>query len=223
MARKRQARKPASTPINPMSAVPRFRPKNQEQAVAKRLCDTETITVLSGPAGTAKTYCAIASAVDAMIAGRVKSILLTRPAIEACGERMGYLPGAADEKLGVYISPLTDAIGKYCRGTPWESQVMQMTTIVPRAYMRGRTLDNTVCIMDEAQNATAEQIKMFLTRIGEGSSMILAGDTEQSDISATPLKDIARKISQVDGVEWLDFSEAAIVRHPIISEVLKWL
>lgn len=220
MARKRQ--RIVDKPEGPI-LTPAFRPLNPEQRHAKRLCDTSTITFLSGPAGCSKTFCAVASAVDAFIQGRVDGIIITRPAIEACGERMGYLPGSSEEKLGVYVSPIMDAIKKYCEGSPFFLEIKQKTRIIPLAYLRGRTFENHACILDEAQNASADQIKMFLTRIGEGSNMILAGDTEQSDIHKCVLHDVARKLSHIHGIGWHNFTEQAIVRHPIIGEVLRCL
>lgn len=216
-------RKRATAQVECRPTRPTFKPLNDEQRRAKRLCDNTTICILTGPAGSAKTFCAIASAIDAVANDEADTILLTRPSVEACGESMGYLPGNGEDKLKPYMHPLQDAIEKYCQGTVVREKIRNATKIVPLAYMRGRTFSNAVCVMDEAQNATPEQIKMFLTRIGDGSRMILAGDTSQSDIERCTLQTIARRIVGIEGVGHHQFTESSIVRHPIIEKIIKHL
>lgn len=203
------------------ASIPQFRPFNKEQELAKRLCDTSTVSILTGPAGTAKTFCAVASAVDAFVAEEIQRIFITRPAVEACGESLGYLPGDVTDKLNPYMNPVYDAVEKYCHGSHLEEEIKKSLRVVPLAYMRGRTFDRSVCIMDEAQNATEDQIKMFLTRIGYKSRMILAGDTDQSDIRNCRLTNLAQRLSSEKDVSWHRFGASSIVRHPIIGRLLR--
>ncbi|MFA5713350.1 MAG: PhoH family protein [Bacteroidales bacterium] len=177
-----------------------------------------------GPAGTGKTYTAIALAVRALKEREVKRIILTRPAVEA-GERLGFLPGDLKEKLDPYLQPLYDALGDMIPQKKLaqfiEDRVIQ---IAPLAYMRGRTLENGVVILDEAQNTTLGQLKMFLTRMGNNSKFIVTGDITQIDLprrSDSGLKKGIELLKGLEGVSTIYFDREDIVRHPIVSSIVK--
>lgn len=206
-----------------ISRNPKFRPRTPEQSDAYRICGDNLVTILTGAAGTSKSYTAIAYAIDQLIKedSPVEKIYLTRPAVEA-GRSLGYLPGKATEKLAPFLQPLYDCMNDYVgEDNPRISTVRAATTVAPFNYMRGRTLKNAVAILDEAQNATLEEMKMFLTRIGEGCQMILCGDAEQSDIHHCSLTEQAERLHTVDGIEWFHFPRTANIRHPIIQEILE--
>jgi len=176
-----------------------------------------------GPAGTGKTYLAVACAVDALERDAVKRIVLTRPAVEA-GERLGFLPGDMASKVDPYLRPLYDALydllGFDRTQKMFEKQVIE---IAPLAYMRGRTLNHAFVILDEAQNTTAEQMKMFLTRIGFGSKAVVTGDVTQVDLHKTQrsgLIDAVHVLKDVRGIAFTQFSSADVVRHPLVARIV---
>jgi phosphate starvation-inducible PhoH-like protein len=176
-----------------------------------------------GPAGTGKTYLAVACAVDALERDAVKRIILTRPAVEA-GERLGFLPGDLSQKVDPYLRPLYDALydllGFDRTQKLFEKQVIE---IAPLAYMRGRTLNHAFVILDEAQNSTAEQMKMFLTRIGFGSKAVITGDVTQVDLHKTQrsgLIDAMHVLKNVRGIAFTQFSSADVVRHPLVARII---
>jgi phosphate starvation-inducible PhoH-like protein len=176
-----------------------------------------------GPAGTGKTYLAVACAVDALERDAVKRIVLTRPAVEA-GERLGFLPGDMASKVDPYLRPLYDALydllGFDRTQKMFEKQVIE---IAPLAYMRGRTLNHAFVILDEAQNTTAEQMKMFLTRIGFGSKAVVTGDVTQVDLHKTQrsgLIDAVSVLKDVRGIAFTQFSSADVVRHPLVARIV---
>ncbi|WP_137174877.1 PhoH family protein [Massilia sp. HP4] len=176
-----------------------------------------------GPAGTGKTYLAVACAVDALERDAVKRIILTRPAVEA-GERLGFLPGDLAQKVDPYLRPLYDALydllGFDRTQKLFEKQVIE---IAPLAYMRGRTLNHAFVILDEAQNTTVEQMKMFLTRIGFGSKAVVTGDVTQVDLHKTQrsgLVDAMHVLKDVRGIEFTQFSSADVVRHPLVARII---
>ena len=176
-----------------------------------------------GPAGTGKTYLAVACAVDALERDAVKRIVLTRPAVEA-GERLGFLPGDLAQKVDPYLRPLYDALydllGFDRTQKMFEKQVIE---IAPLAYMRGRTLNHAFVILDEAQNTTVEQMKMFLTRIGFGSKAVVTGDVTQVDLHKTQrsgLVDAAHVLKDVRGIAFTHFSSADVVRHPLVARIV---
>lgn len=176
-----------------------------------------------GPAGTGKTYLAVVMAVHALKHGLVKRIILTRPAVEA-GESLGFLPGDLKEKVDPYLRPLYDALhdvfGAEHTGRLIEREIIE---IAPLAYMRGRTLDDAFVILDEAQNTTPEQLKMFLTRMGFGSKMIITGDLTQIDLpkGITSGLSVAEKIlSYVDGIAFVHLSQTDVVRHPLVQRII---
>ncbi|RSZ56481.1 PhoH family protein [Massilia atriviolacea] len=176
-----------------------------------------------GPAGTGKTYLAVACAVDALERDAVKRIILTRPAVEA-GERLGFLPGDLAQKVDPYLRPLYDALydllGFDRTQKMFEKQVIE---IAPLAYMRGRTLNHAFVILDEAQNTTVEQMKMFLTRIGFGSKAVVTGDVTQVDLHKTQksgLSDAVHVLKDVRGIAFTQFSSADVVRHPLVARIV---
>ena len=188
------------------------------------LMKKNTITFGIGPAGTGKTYLAVAIAVNAFKAKQVEKIILTRPAVEA-GEKLGFLPGDLQEKVNPYLRPLYDALQEML-GVETYAKMMERGTIeiAPLAYMRGRTLSNAYVILDEAQNTTKEQIKMFLTRLGENSKMIITGDLTQIDLPkghTSGLKHAIRILKDIDDIAIIRLSERDVVRHPLVQKIVK--
>lgn len=177
-----------------------------------------------GPAGTGKTYLAVAMAVNALRKKEVSKIILARPAVEA-GERLGFLPGDLQDKVDPYLRPLYDALydvlGKDAAARLKEKEVIE---VVPLAYMRGRTLDSSFIILDEAQNTTREQMKMFLTRLGFNSKMVITGDITQIDLpngAKSGLKDSIRILKGIDDIAQCKFNEKDVVRHRLVQDIIK--
>ncbi|AIL12974.1 hypothetical protein IM40_04795 [Candidatus Paracaedimonas acanthamoebae] len=177
-----------------------------------------------GPAGTGKTYLAVATAVSALLAGQIQRIILSRPAVEA-GERLGFLPGDLKEKVDPYLRPLYDALYDML---PSEQVNKRLTSgeieIAPLAFMRGRTLSKAYIILDEAQNTTISQMKMFLTRMGEDSRMVITGDLSQIDLppgNISGLKDSIEKLNNINGIAINYFNENDVVRHPLVSKIVR--
>jgi phosphate starvation-inducible PhoH-like protein len=181
------------------------------------------ITLGIGPAGTGKTYLAVASAVDALERSSVQRIVLTRPAVEA-GERLGYLPGDLTQKIDPYLRPLYDALYELMGFDKVQKAFeRQQLEVAPLAFMRGRTLNNAFIILDEAQNTTAEQMKMFLTRIGFGSKAVITGDVSQIDLPKTQLSglvDAEKVLKKVQGIAISRFTSADVVRHPLVARIV---
>ncbi|HEV8096188.1 MAG TPA: PhoH family protein [Burkholderiales bacterium] len=181
------------------------------------------ITIGIGPAGTGKTYLAVACAVDALERDRVKRIVLVRPAVEA-GERLGFLPGDLAQKVDPYLRPLYDALYDLM-GFDKTGKLLERGTIelAPLAYMRGRTLNHAFIILDEAQNTTPEQMKMFLTRIGFGAKAVVTGDVTQIDLARgqkSGLIEARRVLSEVRGIAFTEFSAVDVVRHPLVARII---
>ncbi len=200
-----------------------IRPKTHGQAEYVRAIDTHTVTFGIGPAGTGKTYLAMAQAVAALQAKKVNRIVLTRPAVEA-GERLGFLPGGLNEKIDPYLRPLYDALHDMVdpESIP---RLMEAGTIevAPLAYMRGRTLNDAFVILDEAQNTTREQMKMFLTRLGFGSTMVVTGDVTQVDLPGGTQSGLRASREILDGIEDIAFCELSaedVVRHRLVSDII---
>ena len=198
--------------------------KNINQFKYLETIEDSTITFGIGPAGTGKTFLAVASAVKMYSENVIKKIVLTRPAVEA-GERLGYLPGDLSQKIDPYLVPLFDSL-EYFFGNETLQYLIEKRNIeiVPLAYMRGRTLNNACIILDEAQNATMSQIKMFLTRLGENSKMIITGDETQIDLhnkTFSGLKKTRKTLSSIEEVSVLEFENADIVRNKIVSKILE--
>ena len=184
---------------------------------------THDITFGIGPAGTGKTYLAVACAVDALERDAVKRIVLVRPAVEA-GERLGFLPGDLAQKVDPYLRPLYDALYDLM-GFDKVAKLFERTTIevAPLAYMRGRTLNHSFIILDEAQNTTPEQMKMFLTRIGFGTKAVITGDVTQIDLARgqkSGLIEAARILAGVRGIAFRHFTSADVVRHPLVQKII---
>ncbi|ACG74037.1 PhoH family protein [Anaeromyxobacter sp. K] len=177
-----------------------------------------------GPAGTGKTYLAMAMAVAYLVERRVKRIVLTRPAVEA-GERLGFLPGDIAEKVNPYLRPLHDALFDMVDYEKATAFIERGTVeVAPLAFMRGRTLNDAFIILDEAQNTTAEQMKMFLTRLGYGSKAVITGDVTQVDLPSgrgSGLVEVQKVLRGVEGVSFCMFSEVDVVRHPLVQEVVR--
>ncbi len=184
--------------------------------------DAQSVVLALGPAGTGKTYLAIAKAVEALEAGKVQRIVLSRPAVEA-GESLGFLPGDLTEKLAPYLRPLYDALTERL-GTKRLKQMLAdgIIEIAPVAYMRGRTLSECFVVIDEAQNCTYTQIKMLLTRLGWRSTMVLTGDPDQTDLlpGISGLAEIANRLEQVPDIPVVRLAEGDIVRHPLVASML---
>jgi phosphate starvation-inducible PhoH-like protein len=177
-----------------------------------------------GPAGTGKTYLAVSMAVCALLEKRVNRIVLTRPAVEA-GERLGFLPGTLQEKIDPYLKPLYDALYDMLDAERVDRNLDKgVIEIAPIAFMRGRTLNDAFVILDEAQNTTPEQMKMFLTRIGYNSKAVITGDITQIDLPAGKLSGLIeaeRVIAGVEGVTFVHFNDRDVVRHPLVQRIVR--
>lgn len=191
--------------------------------LVKEYSDNDLV-IAEGPAGTGKTYTAIALAVRALKNHEVKKIVLTRPAVEA-GERLGFLPGDMKDKLDPYLQPLYDALHDMIPSRKLEQWIEDGTVqIAPLAFMRGRTLENSIVILDEAQNATVSQLKMFLTRMGVSSKFILTGDTTQIDLqrrSESGLLQAIRLLTGIEGISVIRFDERDILRHRLVKHIVR--
>ena len=198
--------------------------KNINQFKYMEIISNSTVTFGIGPAGTGKTFLAVASAVKLYAENKIRKIVLTRPAVEA-GERLGYLPGDLSQKIDPYLVPLFDALEHFFGNEKLGYLIDKRNIeIVPLAYMRGRTLDNACIILDEAQNATSNQIKMFLTRLGENSKIIITGDETQIDLykkDYSGLRKTRKKLSNIDEISVMEFQNSDIVRNPIVSKILE--
>ncbi|MDO7699851.1 MAG: PhoH family protein, partial [Planktomarina temperata] len=177
-----------------------------------------------GPAGTGKTYLAVAVGVSMFITGRVDKIILSRPAVEA-GERLGFLPGDMKEKVDPYMQPLYDALNDFLPAKQMAKLMEDKAIeIAPLAFMRGRTLANAFVVLDEAQNATSMQMKMFLTRLGEGSRMVITGDRTQIDLPRgvqSGLADAERLLSDIPKISFNYFTSKDVVRHPLVAAIIE--
>ena len=198
--------------------------KNINQFKYMDMIQDYTITFGIGPAGTGKTFLAVASSVKLYSKQKIKKIVLTRPAVEA-GERLGYLPGDLSQKIDPYLVPLFDSL-EYFFGNENLAYLIEKRNIeiVPLAYMRGRTLNNACIILDEAQNATNSQIKMFLTRLGENSKIIITGDESQIDLYSkenSGLRKTRKILSKIEEISVMEFQNTDIVRNPIVSKILE--
>jgi len=199
-------------------------PKTLGQKLYLQSIQSHSLVFGIGPAGTGKTYLAMAAAVSALLKNQVQRIILTRPAVEA-GEALGFLPGDLNEKILPYLRPLYDAMGDMLDA----EDVARLTEkgvieIAPLAYMRGRTLSNSFIILDEAQNTTPEQMMMFLTRLGEDSRMVVTGDITQIDLpraKQSGLLEVQRILRDVPGIEFHQFSGADVVRHPLVLKIIE--
>lgn len=201
-----------------------IRPKTAGQSAYVRAISENDLCFCLGPAGTGKTYLAVAMALSLLKVGRLKRIVLARPAVEA-GEKLGYLPGDMQAKVNPYLRPLFDAMHDMMEFEQIKRFMMNdAIEVIPLAFMRGRTLNNAAIILDEAQNATSQQMLMFLTRMGEQSKMIITGDDSQSDLenrSASGLADAVRRLSGVEGIAIVRLTELDIVRHKLVTKIVQ--
>ena len=208
----------------PIDIVPRTR--NQERLVLALQDDNQHIVVTAGPAGTGKTYLAMLAAVKAFRNGDVDRIILTRPAVGVEGEEHGFLPGDLNQKMDPWVRPLTDILREYYRQPDIAAMIAEQTIeIAPLGFMRGRTFKNCYIIADEMQNATPNQCKMLMTRIGENSKIVLTGDTDQADrrFADNGLADILTRLKKggVKGISLCEFEDKDIQRHHMITHILK--
>lgn len=176
-----------------------------------------------GPAGTGKTYLAMAMAITAFKNSEVDRLILTRPAVEA-GEKLGFLPGDLQDKVDPYLRPLYDALYEIMGAEAFEKNMEKgLIEVAPLAYMRGRTLENAYIILDEAQNTTPEQMKMFLTRFGQGSKIVVTGDVTQIDLPSgkrSGLKEVRRILKNIQGIDFIEFSKDDVVRHRLVQKII---
>jgi phosphate starvation-inducible PhoH-like protein len=201
----------------------RIRPKTKNQKVYVDAIRSNTITFGIGPAGTGKTYLAMAMATAALLSGDVARIILTRPAVEA-GEKLGFLPGGLMEKVDPYLRPLFDALYDMMDSERLTEHLQRGTIeVAPLAYMRGRTLNDSLIILDEAQNTTPEQMKMFLTRLGFGAKMIVTGDITQIDLprgQQSGLVNAAAVLSRIPDIAFVYFDSEDVVRHKLVQDIV---
>ena len=205
------------------SYLRKVRPRSDNQRILMEAIEAKPLTVALGPAGTGKTYLAICAAVEALESGSVSRIVLSRPAVEA-GERLGFLPGDMKEKIDPYLRPLYDALHDMI---PAEQIANRMENgeieIAPLAFMRGRTLAHCFVILDEAQNTTPMQMRMFLTRLGEGSRMVITGDPSQTDLpnnQKSGLNDAVDTLDGIDGVRFVRLTSKDVVRHDLVTRIV---
>ena len=201
-----------------------LKPKTLGQKKYVDLIKNNTIVFGIGPAGTGKTYLAMAMAITAFKNNEVNRIILTRPAIEA-GEKLGFLPGDLQQKVDPYLRPLYDALYEIMGAENFMKNMEKgLIEVAPLAYMRGRTLDNAFIVLDEAQNTTPEQMKMFLTRIGFGSKVIVTGDASQKDLPSGTRSglDVAMQVlKKVDGISFCELTSKDVVRHPLVQKIVQ--
>ena len=202
----------------------RVKPRTPGQSRYVEAIRKYDLTFATGPAGCGKTYLAVATAVESLRAGDVRKIVLVRPAVEA-GENLGFLPGDLRAKLNPYLRPLMDALGDMI-DYDQARQLMEQDTIevIPLAYMRGRTLNDAFIILDEAQNATISQMKMFLTRMGERSKMVVSGDATQQDLPrgiTSGLRDALKRLGEIDGIGVVRLQASDIVRHRLVQRIVE--
>ncbi len=199
-------------------------PRSQQQAAYLEAIDNHDLVFGLGPAGTGKTYLAVAKAVESLIRGEIDRIVLSRPAVEA-GEQLGFLPGDMKDKVDPYLRPLYDALHDMLPGNQVAKKLdTGEIEIAPLAFMRGRTLSHSFVILDEAQNTTAVQMKMSLTRLGENARMVVTGDLSQVDLpggARSGLRDAVSVLQNVDGVAFVNFTEKDVIRHQLVSRIVK--
>jgi len=202
----------------------RILPRTENQRLYLSTIGESSLTFGIGPAGTGKTYLAMAMAVQSLLRREVGRIVLTRPAVEA-GEKLGFLPGSLYEKIDPYLRPLTDALHDMMHGEEISRRMDRgIIEIAPLAFMRGRTLNDAFIILDEAQNTTSEQMRMFLTRMGFDSKCVINGDVTQIDLPRGTVSGLieARKVlANVPGIAFVQFNEKDVVRHPLVQEVIR--
>ena len=201
-----------------------IKPRSKKQLEYFNLVKKKQMVFCCGPAGTGKTYLAVAYAVSMLKSGEIEKIILTRPAVEA-GERLGFLPGDIKEKIDPYLRPIYDALNDMLSFSEVIKKIESgFIEIAPLAFMRGRTLSNAFIILDESQNTTAVQMKMFLTRLGENSKMVITGDLSQVDLPSgtkSGLRESINILKNVEEIGFLEFSDNDVVRNPLVSKIVK--
>jgi phosphate starvation-inducible PhoH-like protein len=215
---------PLPAPVDVIHAARKVTPRTQGQARYIQSIRDHDITFAVGPAGTGKTYLAVAVAVEALKHHQIRKIVLVRPAVEA-GESLGFLPGDLHAKINPYLRPLLDALIEMIDYDQMKRYMEQdVIEVVPLAYMRGRTLNEAFIILDEAQNTTIAQMKMFLTRMGQGSKIVISGDTTQIDLprpSASGLIDALGRLRDIPGVNIVQLHKTDIVRHRLVQDIVR--
>lgn len=207
----------------------KFKPisaKSPNQKTYIKAIKSNDITFAVGSSGSGKTTIAVAMAIESVLAGESFKIIVTRPVIEAGGEHIGFLPGSYAEKLDPYIRPIYDEVDNYLEGDEAKKFKNDKIEICPLGYMRGRTFKDRFIIADEMQNATFDQLEMLLTRIGEGSKMVITGDPYQSDLAGCVqggLVDMADRLKDIEGIQVVYLEKIDIVRHPIVSRIIQRL
>ena len=198
-------------------------PRTPNQNVYFKLLNTKNIVIAVGPAGTGKTYVAVAKALSCLQEGKVNKIILSRPAVEA-GEKLGFLPGDLKEKVDPFLRPIYDALYSMLPFEQVEKKILNnVIEIAPIAFMRGRTLEDCFIILDEAQNTTRTQMKMFLTRLGKNSQMVVVGDVTQIDLVSerdSGLKDAVKKLKKIDDIGFIELYEKDVVRHDLVKKII---
>ena len=198
-------------------------PRTKNQNTYFKLLNSKNITFAIGPAGTGKTYVAVAKAVSALQEGKVNKIILSRPAVEA-GEKLGFLPGDLKEKVDPFLRPIYDALYSMLPFEQVEKKINNnVIEIAPIAFMRGRTLEDSFIILDEAQNTTRTQMKMFLTRLGKNSQMVVVGDITQIDLISekeSGLTDALKKLKKINDIGFIELNETDVVRHDIVKKII---
>jgi phosphate starvation-inducible PhoH-like protein len=202
----------------PKDLNPVLLPINEAQRESERIFNKKDVIFLLGPAGTGKTHQAVKLALSTYLNGKCRRMILSRPMVE-CGEKLGFLPGDINQKLAPWVAPIEDVLRRITTTNPQE--VMKSMEIVPLAVMRGRTFDDCVAILDEAQNCTWEQLKLFITRLGKNGKLIICGDPDQSDLKfKNSLESFANCLENLDCVGYVRFDESMIVRHPSLLSII---
>lgn len=202
----------------PKDLNPVLLPINEAQRESERIFSKKDVIFLLGPAGTGKTHQAVKLALTSYLNGKCRRMILSRPMVE-CGEKLGFLPGDINQKLAPWVAPIEDVLRRITTTNPQE--VMKSMEIIPLAVMRGRTFDDCVAILDEAQNCTWEQLKLFITRLGKGGKLIICGDPDQSDLKFNnSLQSFTNCLENLDCVGYVRFDESMIVRHPSLLSII---
>jgi len=206
-------KRPQHQELDTFYEVPkRFKPKNEAQSRLWDVIGQNTVTIILGPAGAAKTYVATSWAVNAVEEGHFHRIVMTRPVVEAT-ESLGFLPGDIASKVQPYMRPMTETVAKVKAKEP-------VIDTIPLAFMRGITLEHCVGLLDEAQNCNVSQLKLYLTRLGDNAKLIISGDTDQVDVNDSGLLQVAERLRGLPGVAVFEFTKADIVRHPLVGAML---